>query len=291
MAKKSKEPESSVSLRFWIYGLLLIVIGWGGWWIWQNTETKEIIYQYIENGTLVTLESKYTPQQIMEAHRAELIGKEKRTYQESSLHYSPYLLLEVKYYTEDKKSREGILLWGMENGEIVLNTETWETTHGFKDCLDCEANRNDFKVLQALARKSGLLSIEELQKDLHVEREMLEGWIESAQKKHLIVQKGNLIHLHFENPKILVSPQTEIKQYLVSKPFVSIQKGAKTYSRAQIVKLAKTAFGNEFTIRHEQEIFLPVYGISVLNPDGSTHVSEWNAINGQRIKGHSSRGV
>lgn len=282
MAKK--ETSESSYFRF-PFILLILALAAGGWWLWDySDEWKSRLFSYIENGEILTLESKYTPEQIMEAHRKELLGNNgKRTFQEPVSKYYPYLLLDVKY-TEDKKSREGFLLWSLTDGEMVLNTENWESTHGFKDCLECEATRTDFKILQALARHSGSLSVEDLQKDLHVDRELLDPWLESTKAKHLVVQKGNLVQLHFENPRLLVIPQTQIRQHLVSKPIQNGQRGARTFSRSQIVKIAKAAFGDDFTIRSEKEVFLPVYSLSVLNPDNSIHTSDWNAITGQKIK-------
>jgi hypothetical protein len=286
MTKKTQEITNK---RAFSYRLMMYLGLWGVlaicvWWIWdKSTDMRDLVYQYVENGEILTLESKFTPEDIMEAHRGELVGSDKRSYQEPSYKYSPYLLLEIKYYGDDKKSREGVILWGLENGEIVLNTESWETTHGFKDCLDCEANRNDFKMIYALAKQGGILSLDDLQRKLNVEREILANWIQSAKDKHLIVQKENFVQLHFENPKILVFPQTQFKQQLVSKPISSYQRSSKKYSRHQIVKIAQAAFGNEFTIRSEKEIFLPIYSLSVLNADGSIHMSDWNAINGNRI--------
>lgn len=285
MAKKDKEKERKPFFRFSL-PVMLIVLGLvgGGWWLWQHQfEWKDVIYDYVENGEVLTLESKYTPEQIMERHKLALLGQDgRRSYQEPSYKYYPYLLLEVKY-TEGQKSREGVLLWSLNDGEMVVNTETWETSHGFEDCLNCDADRHDFKILQALARRQGSLSIDELQKELHAERDLVEPWIENAKAKHLIIQKGNLVQLHFENPKLLVTPQTRIKQQLVSKPILNTQRVAKTYSRNQIIHLAKSAFGHDFKIRSEKEVFLPVYSLAVVNPDNSIHTSDWNAITGQQI--------
>jgi hypothetical protein len=281
MAKKESNLKSFIRLPTLFLILALVV---GGWWLWQpHIEWKDVVYQYVENGEITTLESKLTPTQIMDAHQQELLGSNnRRTYQDPIYKYYPHLLLDIKY-TEDKKSREGVVLWSLIDGEMVLNTETWETTHGFKDCLDCEANRQDFKILQALAKRGGTLSLDELQKELHVERDLLESGIESARQKHLIVQKGTIVQLHFENPKLLVMPQTQIKQHVVSRPIQNTQRTPKVYSRSQIIAMAKAAFGSDFTIRSEQEIFLPVYTLGVLNPDGSVHTSDWNAITGQRM--------
>lgn len=277
MAKKEKSNNSS---RSWIF-FLIAVVGFGGWWLWENKDIKDTIIGYVENSDLLTLESRFTPDQLMESHRKDLIGSNPRTFQEPVYKYYPYLLLEVKY-TEDKKSREGVILWGMQDGEMVLNTTTWETTHGFADCLSCQADRNDFKIIQALSQ-SGTSSIESLQKDLQIEKDVLENWIDSAKKKHLVVQKGSQLQLHFENPKITFIPQTRLKQHLVSKPIGLGQKVSEMYSRNEIIRMAKAAFGSDFTIRKEQKIFLPVYTLIVRNPDESLHISDWNAVTGQRI--------
>ncbi len=286
MSKKESHDQRGYSFRLPLIGLL-VASAVGGWWAWENSsivaDWKDHLFHYVDNQDIATLESKYTPEQIMNAHRQELVGNDKKTFQEPIYKFYPYLLFDVKY-TEDQKTREGVVLWGLTNGEIVLNTETWDTTHGFKDCLECQASRNDFKIIQALSKRQGALPIDELQRELKVEREVLEPWIESAKQKHLVVQKGQLLQLHFENPRFLVVPQTRLRQHLVSKPIVNSQKVAKTYSRNQIINMAQAAFGNDFKIRNEKEIFLPVYRLEVLNPDGSISASEWNALTGQRIQ-------
>ncbi len=284
MAKK----ETKTSFRRLPLIALLVILVAGGWWTWNSPAVanwKDHIFQYVDNRDIATLEAHYLPEQIIEAHRQELLGNDKRTLQSTLLNYYPYLLLDVKY-PESNRTREGLLLWGLNDGEMVLNTETWETTHGFKDCLECQATRSDFKILQALARRQGMMTIEELQKELQVEREALNSWIEGAKQKYLIVQKGNVLQLHFEKPKLLVTPQTKIKQHLVSKPLGEGQKVPRTYSHSQIMEITQAAFGNDFKIRNEQEVFLPVYRLEILNPDGSVQVSEWNALTGQRILPH-----
>lgn len=283
----AKKEYSSSSQRFPIIILVLLLVV-GGWWIWQNDtwiNWKDRILQYVDNRDIVTLEARFLPEQIIEAHRQELVGNEKRTIQNTVLKYYPYLLLDVKY-PADQKTREGVLLWGLNDGEMVLNTESWDTTHGFRDCLECQATRNDFKVMQTLARRLDGVPVEDLQKELRIEREVLNEWIENGKQKHLIIQKGNLLQLHFENPRLLVTPQTKIKQHLVSKPLGDGQKMPRNYSRSQIVGITQAAFGNDFTIRSEQEIFLPVYSLEILNQDGSVQISEWNALTGQRIIPH-----
>lgn len=267
----------------YLYFLILIVMGLGALWYWEEAhDWSQSIVGYIENGDIYTLEAKYTPDQIMELHRQELLGGDKRTYLDPVQKFSPYLLMEVKYM-QDGKSREGVLLWGMEDGEMVLNTDTWETTHGFADCIHANACHTDFRIINALVRRRGVSSREELRQDLNLEEDIFNGWIESARQKYLIVQKGSSLQLHFENPKIAVLPQTKMKQALVFKTAERAQRNSPKFSKGRIVKLAKAAFGNDFTVRREQEVYLPVYTIGVQNPDGSMRRSDWNALNGQQI--------
>jgi hypothetical protein len=262
--------------------ILIVCLLVGGVWIWSNESLRDVFQQYIENGEFLTLEARYTPEQIMETHRKELLADAQRTFRESELKFHPYLLMEVKY-TSDKKSREGVIIWSHVDGEMVLNTESWEKTHGFEDTIIAGATRCDFKIINALAKNRGALTFEELQKELHLEKDIIQPWIESALSKHLIIHKGNEFQLHLQNPKILVQPQTKIAQWLVTKPYNYVQCITKKYSTYQLKNIAQAAFGEDFTIRNSHEIFLPVCSIGVLNPDGSIQTSYWNALNGQRI--------
>ncbi len=268
-------------LKFLILASLFLA---GAWLIWDNNpQIHNTFRQYVENGEFLTLEAKYTAEQIMTTHRKELLTGPKHSFQDPVLKFYPYLLLEIKYTKADKTTREGVVLWSQFDGEMVLNTDNWEKTHGFEDAIKAGATRSEFMILNALAKYQGSLSREKLQQELHLEGDTLEPWIDSARQKHLIIQKGNELQLHFQNPKILVPPETKIAQSIVSKPFSNMQRMRAKYGQHQIEKIAKAAFGHDFTIREIKEVFLPVYRIEVLNPDGSIFTSYWNALNGQRI--------
>lgn len=270
-------------MRLIKFSLLAAAFFGGILWYFQDNSLKDMISSYVENKEILTLEAKYTPEQIMETNRKELIADNLRSYRDPVLKYYPYLLLDVKYLQSDKKSKEGVVLWGLVDGEMVLNTETFEKTHGFEDAINAGATSADFKIMNALAKNKGSLSYDELQRELKLDSDILDPWIDSVRKKHLIVQKGNQLQLHFEGPKILVNPQTEFKQWVVSKPYNYDQRIAKKYSNAQIERITKAAFGADFTIRSIKEVFLPVYQLEVQNPDGSIMKSFRNALTGDRI--------
>lgn len=264
--------------------ILVLCLGLGSWWLWDNSDqVHDLIGQYVENTDFITLEARYTPEQIIEANRKELLADNQRSLEAPELKFHPYLFMDVKYTDDTKKPRESAILWSLVDGEMVLNTDSWEKTHGFEDAINAHASRNDFKILNALAKKNGSISIDQLQKELHLDKDTIQPWIDSALKKHLIIQKGNELQLHLQNPKILVAPQTKISQWLVTKPYNHAQKIGTKYSANQIKNNAKAAFGDDFIIRSSHQVYLPVYSIEIVNPDGSVLTTYWNALNGQRI--------
>jgi len=291
MAKKS-HSSSKLKSNFWapknmktmlaLATFLLAAVG--GIWKWQtDSNFREVVEQYIDNGDVVTFEARYTPEQIMELRSKELLGEKERSFQNSELKFHPYVLFEVKYSDHDKKTKEGILLWDLVDGEMVISCEQWDKTHGFEDAINAKATRNDFKILSALEKAKGKMTMEQLQRELQIEEDVLLPWVENSKEKHLIVQKGNDIQLHFQNPRMLVTPQTKIDQCMVTKPYNQAQKVTRRYTSREIEKIAYAAFGSDFTIRTKKEVFLPIYNIEVSNRDGSILTTYWNALNGKRI--------
>jgi len=172
---------------------------------------------------------------------------------------------------------------GLLDGEMVINTSTWEKTHGFTDCLASNATRQEFKVINALASRGGAWDRDGLVHFLNIENHILDNWIDGCRKKSLIVQNGNTYRLHLQNPKLQVIPETKLEQWLVTKSSKNANRVKRRYGAAQIKNTAKAAFGNDFAIRKTTEIFLPVYSIIVQNPDGSQMTTYWNALNGKRM--------
>lgn len=272
-------------MRFFRSFFILIVAGIACVLLWNhNTNIREVIQSYVENREFLTLEATYSPEQIMEANKNELIQDEGYTFLDPTLKFYPYLLMEVKYTLPNGRTREGVILWSMIDGEMVLDTNTWEKTHGFEDAINAHASRSDFIIMNALgASHRGAMTLSRLQQALEVDQDSLTAMVEGAKKKYLIIQRGDELALHFQDPRFNVPPQTRINQWLVTKPYNHALRVGNRYSRSQIEKIAKAAFGPDFTVRNSKEVFLPVYSIEVLNPDGSVLTSFWNALNGKRV--------
>lgn len=271
-------------LRIFTSILCTCLAGYGIWWASQHhPEVKQKVEDILDSGSFHTLEIRYTANQVMEAHRSDLLKTNRHKYLEPSLKFYPYLLMEVKYNLNEEKTSEGVILWDLMDGEMVVETKGWEKTHGFADCILANVQRHEFKILNILARKGGSSDREGISKVLNVENEILDSWLDSCRRKQLIVQSGNRYRLHLHNPRLRIKPETQLEERLVTKSFQKAERLKRRFSLGQIQRLAHAAFGNDFGIRKVLDVYLPVHSISVQNPDGSIHTSHWNALNGKPL--------
>ncbi len=253
-------------------------------WTWMNyPEVRSIVSDVFVKGNFQTLEVQYSAETIMTQHKKELLKDNEHSFLEPDLKFHPYLLMEVKYSRSFDKTSEGIILWSLVDGEMVVNTHSWIKTHGFMDCIRSNANSHDFKIIKALSAHGGMLEKESLGKVLNIENDTLDIWLDGCRKKSLIVKKGHSYRLHLQNPRLAMHPETKLGQWLVTKSAKNAEQIPKRFRAYQIENIAKAAFGNDFAIRKTTEIFLPVYGIIVQNPDGSIMTTYWNALNGKKF--------
>lgn len=272
-------------MRFILFCLILCGIGFGVYKYKDRLPVSLFVLEdKVQLKTFRTLEVRHTPESIIAQHKRELVKNPDYSLLEPKLTFYPYLFMEVKYTKDLYNTEEGVLLWGLTDGEMVIDTGTWERTHGFEDCLIAKANKNDFKILKTLVEYGGSIDHDSLYQKFKVDSEIIDEWIESCRKKKLLVVLGNKIRLHFQNPRLKTSPVTRIEEKLVTVPAKNVSRGQKRYSAAQIRKLATIAFGNDFAIRKMGELLLPVYSISIQNPDGSILTTHWNALNGKRME-------
>lgn len=253
-------------------------------WIWFNyPEARAYVFDFLSKKKFNTLEVRYTAETIMETHKKELLKDTSHVFLEPVLKFHPYILMEVKYTRSQEKTGEGLVLWSLVDGEMVINTSSWEMTHGFKDCIGYGADKEDFKIINILASHNGSMDRDNISKILNVDNDTLDQWIENCRRKNLIVQNGNNYRLHFQNPKLQVTPETKIDQSIVKKYAKYASRIPKKFRATQIENISRSAFGNDFAISKKTEIFLPVYSIIVQNPDGSLMTTYFNALNGKKL--------
>ncbi|MCH9608686.1 MAG: hypothetical protein S4CHLAM45_12670 [Chlamydiales bacterium] len=254
----------------------------GGWFVWDSFPAlREFAEEKIHSRDFSTLEIRFSPEEIMEKYRKELLKGAGYSYLEPQLIFYPYVKMDTKFSTDNSSTQEGILLWGLTDGEMVINSTTWERTHGYEDCLIAKASKDDFKILRAVLESGGAIDRERLYQKFKSEGDMVDKWIRRCRSKNLIISSGSRFRLHLQNPRMENVPITMMKEPLVAQPTKHSIKSKKRYSIHQIQKLTQIAFGPSFAIRKTEQVFLPVYSIGVQNPDGSILVTYWNALNGR----------
>ena len=250
---------------------------------YKNPDMKVQVIDQLSHESLHTLECRFTSGQLMDSHRKTLLKTDEHRYLQPEIKFHPYLLMDVKYTDPSQQTGEGIILWDMVDGEMVINERNWEKTHGFGDCINSGIDKTEFKIINILAQKGGNIDRDSLTRQLQVESEILDSWIESCRKKKLVVQSGNGYRLHIEKPKMYVIPETRIEDRLVTKTIKHAEKLTRKFTENQIRRIAYAAFGQDFVIRSYKKVFLPICTITVENPDGSLHTSYWNTLNGQQM--------
>ncbi len=271
-------------MRYLFFLLIGAATSYGVWeWHQGHLDPVKLVQQTLEAGQFPTLEIRYSAAQIMEAHRQELIKDGRHKYLEPELTFYPYLLMEVKFSNVRERTKEGVLLWDLVEGEMVIDTADWQKTHGFGDCIKASADKNEFKLIRALARKGGVSDRETLLKNLNIENDILDLWLDACRRKKLIVASGNKYRLHIEKPILDSLPETKLSEKLVTKSFKNASRVTRRFSVSQVQRICQSAFGSDFVVRKTSAIFLPVHSIVVQNPDGSVHTSHWNALNGKRL--------
>lgn len=268
-----------------IFSLLTLAsLSFGGWYVWENVpKVREVTHNTLSKSEFRTLEIRYAADELMRLHKENFLKNSGYSYLEPVLLYYPYLLMDVKFSKDRSTTCEGTLLWGLNDGEMVIDTDTWEKTHGFEDCLLSKADKNDFKIIKALVENGGMIDREKLYQCFKVDHDILDDWIDSCRLKKLIVISGNKFRLHFADPRLEIQPCTHLNQAIVSQPAKPSAKVARRYTPTQIKKLTEIVFGGDFAIRKTEEVFLPVYSVAIQNPDGSTRTVYFNALNGKLI--------
>ncbi|MEM8727609.1 MAG: hypothetical protein AAGE99_02710 [Chlamydiota bacterium] len=268
-------------MRFLTTFIVLGGLGYGIYWLNSTQpELKHRAIEMIDTDRFYTLENRFTAAQIIEKERLKEFD---HRYRPPSLRFRPYLLMEVKFTTPDRQTEEGMILWDLIDGEMVLDTKSWDKTHGFADCINAGADKYEYKILVTIAKNGGKANRQSLMRSLNLETHFFEKWVERARKKKLIVQHGDDYRIHLHHPVVDVPPSTMTTEPLVAKSCRSSDRINRRYSPKQIKKAAEAAFGNDFAIRSTQDVSLPIYSITLQNRDGSLRTTHWNAFNGKRL--------
>ncbi|NGX39123.1 MAG: hypothetical protein KR126chlam1_00443 [Chlamydiae bacterium] len=268
-----------------LYTLFTLAVGgYGLFWAFdKNPDLKQKAEELLDIRTTNALETRYGVEQIMETHQRKLLKAKGSRFLDPELKFYPYLLLEVKY-SERGRTKESHMLWDLTDGEMVLDTRTWEKTHGFADCILANTQAHEFQILYVLADRGGSCDKTTLLSHLDYEPPMLETLLRSCLKKNLILSNGaSKYRLHLENPKLTATPDTKLFESLTTRPHKRALRAAHHFKKHQVEKMAKMAFGKNFSIRSSIQIYLPIHRLVIQSPDGSIHTAHFNALTGKEL--------
>ena len=248
--------------------LTLGILGAGAWWADQHyPELKYDIVDKVMSTDVPAFEARFTSQHI----------SKKTKNGTPHLTLAPYLQMQVKHAKSENQTEETAILWDLTDGEMILNTKTWDKTHGYGDCLATRASAYEFNIINQLARKGGRAEINTLNR--HDEHFIT--WLEACKRKKLVIQKGTECRLHMQNPRLALCPETEGPlpiQIIIKRTKTRL---SKRFTSTQIRKMAEAAFGNDFAIQHVTEIWLPLYTVTTENSDGTQQTTYFNGITGK----------
>ncbi len=244
----------------------------------------------MKSKSIRTVESAFGEEAIIAAVKSQMPLRG-QTIGETKLFYTPFLLVDVKHVSKDRMStKESSMLWDLLEGELVLSLDSFQTTSGFRDCINSQANSKDFYFLHSLAQEeSKSLSIAQLVSICGLRENEVMKEIESLRRRHLVTFRNGVVRLHITIPFFQVEPWTHL-----SKPFV--QKNVPTYSlipesfsQKSVEKCITHAYGQDVAVLHSEFVWLPIWQISLQNSDSSIQMVFWNAISGNELKGRSSQ--
>lgn len=239
--------------------------------------------EFIDFRTTNALQMQYGYEELIHIHQATLIKERGTRFLDPELTFYPHLLLEVKY-NENNKTKEGHILWDLIDGEMILDTKDWTKTHGFADCILANTQPHEYQILQALLANGGQADSTTLANNLQLELPIFEIITRSCLKKNLIIPcSAKTFRIHLEKPQLPSLPSTKFHEQLIIKSHKRVQRAKGHFSPSKIEKIARVAFGENFSIRISTEIYLPVYRISVQNPSGAVQTALFNALTGKPL--------
>lgn len=279
-----KKGDSSGGALKRIFSLLFFAAcGIGGFWAYRHADMiRGMTIDKAFDDTIETFETVISPDDLL-AKQGRLLSTKQHTFGPVALLFSPHLLIQGKYSPDGRSSHPASMLWDLTDGELVLDTNSFDHTQGFADCLSSQVNADDFRILHLLTR-GGPSSKESIIHDLGIDDAIVCDRLESLRRRHLIIINNDIVRIHVESPLLKIDPITS-----VTRPFVHRQvpnRGSlmsTRYSRQELESLVKAAFGPDLAIRSSRLIYVPIYEVTVNNPDGSIRKTYWNAVSSQNV--------
>lgn len=285
MASKKPIPtkNSGGSKRSLVWLMVLGIAAAAGYWAYTHTERlQQYVLPSTKEESIDTFEALILPNDLL-TKQPHLLTTQGHSFGPVTLYFAPQLLLSVKYSHDSKSSKASTAVWDMIDGELVIDTNTFDHTQGFADCLASQAGADDFRILRTLTQSGGTLSKEAIIKELGGDDSAICERIENLKKRHLVIIANDVVRIHVESPLFKIEPSTLLTKPIVHRTTLYGNLLPTTFSKSDIETLVKAAFGQDLAIRNSRLVYIPTYEIQVNNPDGSVRKTYWNAISGKEM--------
>jgi hypothetical protein len=245
--------------------------------IWLGSGSISNYFQNYEY-SFCSIEERVSVENIIKKQRSSIIKNSKYNLMEPTKEYYPFALAHVKYLKSDGQTEEGQILWGLANGEMVLDTSSWSMSKGFADCLRANVNANELKIITEIIENGvdrSTMSIEALERKCKNK-----SALESCLNKRIVQIHNENYALHINKPTFPSVPFTNIRESMVTKKEKKPIFITKKYRLDDIQILLQNLFGNNLTVHSIETIYLPVHAVHVENPDKSIRTHRFNGVNG-----------
>lgn len=264
--------------------ITVATLAYGYMWFSKNYPTiTDGTLSFVSGQELTGIRPIYTPEQVLDRHATNLTRHGGVISGDPDILYVPVLLLNVKYADTFYTTGEGVLLFDLLDGEMILNINTLEKTHGLADCLRAQASKHECKVISLMAKKGGQLGRESIKRGLRVDMDLVDEWVDNCRQKKLIVPSGNGYRLHMQNPRLPNSPVTYVDNPLTTFRSKRFSGRKPQFDTAHIPSLCTAFFGSDFGIKTQEIAYLPIYRINVEGLDKDITTLYFNSISGKPI--------
>ncbi len=260
---------------------LALLISGGFFALEYHPEWKTTITSLLDS-PVQSLTPKYDIQHALNMLEPTLRSQQYILAQQTKTEHLPLAILSVKYPFQET-TKEGIEIWDLVCGEMILHADVWDQSHGLSECLTQWVTSDEFSILVTLAQLKGSLSLNALAEKLSVEPERLVQILQKCMHKHLILEKNGNYKIHMHNPILKVPPETVVHSQLTIEKKNVTNKLPKKHSVHKVSKTAEALFGPGFHVKEHAEAFLPIYVFTIKSADGSLSQRYFNSFNGKEM--------
>jgi hypothetical protein len=261
--------------------LVFAALGCAGYYGYLHRNEVEEFLPSTED-TIDTFENAVSPEEVLSRHAKSLLPTKQHVIGSTTLIFCPHLFLQIKYSPDGRTTIGSSMLWNLIDGELVVDTNSFDETQGFSDCLSSQAGADDFRILHLLSKR-GALSKEQISQELGTDSQVVCDRIDDLHKRHLVIVANDIVRIHVESPLLKIDPSTAITRPLVQRKITKSDKLSPLFSKKDIEYLVKSAFGQDVAIRTSRFVFVPLYEVQIQNPDGSIRKTFWNAVSGKEL--------